>query len=225
MKKFFTLINLSFILIFSGCTPLEFRSIDEPKEEKSFTKNEKVDLGNGYSKDDKYVYYESEIIEGLDPVKTEDLEFYKIAGNSMGETLQSGDYVFIDKMNYNSNSPQRGDIIMHYHPLTKDDIYLKRIIGLPNEIVIIEDGIVKIKNAENPNAYKLDESYLAEKFQGKTFIALGRKQSKFNVPENSYFVLGDNRTGSSDSRFWFNHDTDKPMPYLTKDLIIGKMWR
>ena len=120
---------------------------------------------------------------------------------SMEGTVVTGSRIFINKLAYLIAEPQRGDIVSFYCPDEPDTLYLKRIIGLPGDIVEGIDGYVYI------NGEILASDY--------TDIMLNRDFGPFVVPENSYFMMGDNRTNSWDSRYWDN-------PYVSRDAIIGK---
>lgn len=125
-----------------------------------------------------------------------------IPTGSMKETIQIGDRLFAFRASYMFSDPKRGDIIIFDSP---DDsiLYVKRIIGLPNETVLIKDGKVFI-----------DGEVLVNDFTDiETFGHFG----PYEVPENKYFMMGDNRNNSKDSRFW----TKK---YLDKDAIKGKVF-
>lgn len=120
---------------------------------------------------------------------------------SMECTVATGSRIFINKLAYAIAEPQRGDIVSFYCPDEPDSLYLKRIIGLPGDIVEGIDGYVYI------NGEILEQDY--------TDIQLNRDFGPFIVPEDSYFMLGDNRTNSWDSRYWDNS-------YVSRDAIIGK---
>ena len=124
---------------------------------------------------------------------------------SMENTILPGDNIFGFRMAYLLDEPERGDVIFFYFPDDESQKYVKRIIGLPGEKVVIEDAKIYIDDSEIP----LEEEYLKEEW-----IA-GAGPYEFQVPEDSYFVLGDNRNGSSDARFWRN-------PYVSEEKIIGK---
>ena len=125
-----------------------------------------------------------------------------IPTGSMKETIQIGDRLFAFRLSYMFSDPKRGDIIVFDSP---DDsiLYVKRIIGLPNETVSIKDGKIFINDKELINDYTDIE----------TFGNFG----PYEVPKGKYFMMGDNRNNSKDSRFWTNK-------YLKKDRIKGKVF-
>ena len=101
--------------------------------------------------------------------------------------------------------PERGDIVIFRYPDNEEELYVKRVIGLPGETVDIRDGYIYIDGADTP----LDEDYLKEDWT----VATGNYH--FEVPEDSYLMLGDNRNDSWDARYWTN-------PYVREDKILGK---
>lgn len=125
---------------------------------------------------------------------------------SMENTIMPGDNVFGYRLAYLKEEPERGDVIFFYFPDDETQKYVKRIIGMPGEKVTIEDAKVYI------DGELLDEPYLKEEWVVKT------GPYEFEVPEDSYFCMGDNRNRSADAREW-NY------PYVAKEKIIGKaLW-
>jgi signal peptidase I len=122
----------------------------------------------------------------------------RVDGFSMEPSLHSGEFVIINKLAYKFGSPQRGDIIVFRPPRALELEYIKRVIALPGDQVVIADGKVQV------NGQALDEPYILQP---------PRYSSSWNVPEGYVFVLGDNRNNSSDSHNW------GPVPL--KD-VIGK---
>jgi signal peptidase I len=124
---------------------------------------------------------------------------------SMENTIMPGDDLFGFRLSYLLGKPERGDIVIFKFPDDESQKFIKRIIGLPGEKVVIEDGKIYINDSEVP----LEETYLKEEW----VVATGPYE--FNVPEDCYFVMGDNRNDSNDARFWDN-------TYVTSKEIIGK---
>lgn len=122
---------------------------------------------------------------------------YRIDGNSMNPTLFNGEYLIINNFVYQLDEPERGDIIVFKHPRNELNL-IKRVIGIPGDMVEIGDGRVRV------NGVVLDEPYIQ---------ASPNYENSWVVPEEQYFVLGDNRNHSSDSSAW---------GFLPKDLILGK---
>jgi len=127
----------------------------------------------------------------------------QVPSGSMENTVMTGDRIVAFRLSYLFELPQRGDIIMFKYPDDESQNYLKRIIGLPGETVEIIDGNVYINGSTEP----LSKDYLKE-------MPIG-SYGPYVVPKNSYFMLGDNRNESEDSRYWNN-------PYVQKDKILGK---
>ncbi|MBH1940668.1 signal peptidase I [Mobilitalea sibirica] len=111
-----------------------------------------------------------------------------IPSGSMENTIMTGDKVFTFRLAYLFSEPKRGDIIVFPFPDNEEDDYIKRIIGLPGEVIEGKDGIVFI------NGEPLKESYVKE--------MLDNDFGPYTVPEDSYFMMGDNRNISEDSRYW-----------------------
>lgn len=119
--------------------------------------------------------------------------FY-VKGASMEPAYYDHEYLIIDEITYRFNEPVRGDVVVFRPPVNTNDYYIKRVIGLPGETVKVINGDVVIFNNENPQGFKLDESsYLVHRATQEESIVL-------KLGENEYFVLGDNRPVSSDSR-------------------------
>lgn len=128
-----------------------------------------------------------------------------IPSGSMENTIMTGDRLFGFRLAYRNSSPERGDIIIFKFPDDETENYVKRVIGLPGETVEIEDAKIYIDGSEVP----LQEDYLKEEWTVET------GPLSFEVPEDSYLVLGDNRNNSYDARYWDNQ-------FVSKDKILGK---
>jgi signal peptidase I len=124
---------------------------------------------------------------------------------SMENTILPGDDLLGFRLSYLISEPERGDIVIFKFPDDESQKFIKRIIGLPGEKVVIEDGKIYINDSDVP----LEETYLKEEW------VVGTGPYEFNVPEGCYFVMGDNRNDSNDARFWDN-------TYVTAAEIIGK---
>ena len=127
----------------------------------------------------------------------------EVEGASMENTLHNGDNLIMDKLSYRFHDPERFDIIVFPFQFQDNTYYIKRIIGLPGETVTIRDGKVYINDSTEP---------LRDDFCPETPVG---DFGPYEVPEGCYFMLGDNRNVSKDSRYWLN-------PYVEKDKIIGK---
>lgn len=132
-----------------------------------------------------------------------------VKGASMEPTFDDGQYLIIDELSYRLHEPQRGDVIVFRYPLDPSQYYIKRIIGLPGETVEVAEGKIKIYNQENSAGFTLNEAnYLPPNVSTNI-------DSKEIIPAKAYFVMGDNRQASSDSRRW------GPVPQKN---IIGRVW-
>lgn len=127
-----------------------------------------------------------------------------IPSESMEPTLNIGDGIIVNRLSYVSDAPERGDVIVFNSDEYCGEFLIKRVIGLPGDKIDIKDGSVYV------NGCKLTEEYAC----GETLPALSQV-SHFEVPEDSVFLLGDNREFSADSRWWDN-------PYISYDDIVGK---
>lgn len=117
-----------------------------------------------------------------------------VQGMSMEPNFESGDYLIIDEITYRFRDPKRGEVVVFKYPKNPSQRYIKRIIGLPKETIEIKDGEVIVYSGTESQA--LDETdYLSETTQTSGNI-------RVSLDEDEYFVLGDNRTFSSDSRRW-----------------------
>ncbi len=116
-----------------------------------------------------------------------------VDGASMDPTFRNSQYLIVDELTYHFNTPERGSVLIFKYPKDPKKFFIKRVIGLPGEEIRISNGEVTIVNTENPNGLKLVEPYVVYKKEDSHSVKLG---------EGEYFVMGDNRAGSSDSRFW-----------------------
>jgi signal peptidase I len=129
------------------------------------------------------------------PVRWFIAEPFIVNGASMDPTFATGQFLIVDRLTYDFKKPQRGDVIIFEYPNDPSTYYIKRIIGLPGETINIKDGKVTIINKDNPNGITLDEPYLSPEH-------LSRDTSSTTLTSTQYFVMGDNRAQSSDSRYW-----------------------
>ncbi len=141
---------------------------------------------------------------------------FLVKGASMEPNFQNGDYLIIDEISYRFREPQRGEVIVFKYPQDLSQRYIKRIIGLPGEMVLVNKGQIIISPVPDESfpdflqiPFNLDESaYLPSSL-------LTSGQTKLKLSEEEYFVLGDNRLASSDSRRW---------GALSRENIIGRVF-
>ena len=127
----------------------------------------------------------------------------RVPSASMETTIMTGDRLIANRLSYKFSDPKRYDIVVFKFPDDESVLYIKRIIGLPGEKVTIRDNQVYINDSTTP----LDTSFLHE--------PMVTEDDTYYVPDDSYFMMGDNRNNSADSRFWNNK-------YVKRDKIEGK---
>lgn len=128
-----------------------------------------------------------------------------VSGASMENTFQGGEYLIVDQVSYYFHKPERGDVIIFRYPGDPSKFFIKRVIGLPGETIAIKNSTVTITNTEHPRGVVLNEPYI------KTMV--GHNDTTETLGEREYFVMGDNRDQSSDSRAW---------GVLQEERIIGR---
>jgi signal peptidase I len=125
-----------------------------------------------------------------------------VEGNSMEPNFVDGERLLVNKLGYRFSEPQRGDVIVFHAPGYENKDFIKRVIGLPGDSIAIRDGLVSV------NGQVLDEPWLP---------AVGLDSyGPYTVPDEQYFVMGDNRPHSNDSRSW-----EQALP---RENIVGKVW-
>ncbi len=124
-----------------------------------------------------------------------------VPSSSMETTIMTGDRVIGFRLSFMFQEPERGDIVMFKFPDNEKKLFIKRIIGMPGETLEVHDGFVYI------NGEPLNEPYLKVVTEGSF--------GPYKIPEGSYFMMGDNRNNSADSRYWEN-------TYLKREKIVGK---
>ena|SRR3989338_2130715 len=139
------------------------------------------------------------------PIRIFIMEPFVVSGSSMFPTFVNKDYLIIDKLSYRWSEPERGDVVVFRYPNDQTKFFIKRIIGLPNETVDISGSVITITNVKNQeNSFNLEEPYVKNTANNDTHLKL---------KSDEYFVMGDNRSASSDSRYW---------GAVKRDLIRGK---
>lgn len=131
---------------------------------------------------------------------------YRVDMESMIPTFLDGDCIMVDKLTYRFRAPHRGEVVILWPPVSTNNPFIKRVIGLPGETVKIQDGLVYIKKKGSDRFLLLDE---------KPDMPRCRNNGTWVIPKGHYFVLGDNRGDSSDSSYWGTVQRGK---------IVGKTW-
>jgi len=143
------------------------------------------------------------------PIRYFLIQPFYVKGASMEPNFHDHEYLIIDEVSYRFREPERGEIIVFKYPNDPSQFFIKRIIGLPGETVEIKDNRVRIYDKDSNIGYFLNESqYLSSSVN--TYA-----DKKFQIGENEYFLMGDNRESSLDSRI-FGPVQDK--------LLIGRVW-
>ncbi len=129
------------------------------------------------------------------PVRLFIAQPFIVSGASMDPTFRDGQYLIVDELTYHFEEPKRGEVVIFRYPKDPSQFFIKRIIGLPGETVIVNDGRVSVTKTDG-STVTLDESYVVNRGNGGDDI--------FTLGDDEYFVMGDNRPESSDSRVWGN---------------------
>lgn len=141
------------------------------------------------------------------PLRIFVIQPFFVKGGSMLPNFQDKNYLIIDQISYRFTEPQRGDVVVFRPPNDPSRFYIKRIIAEPGERIVIDGYEPKVFNEEHPEGIILDESlYIDEHMENRIDISLS---------DGEYFVMGDNRRNSSDSRAWGP---------LQEDAIRGRVW-
>ena len=138
-------------------------------------------------------------------IRTFLIQPFLVNGASMIPSFSNGDYLLIDELTYRFRTPERGEVVVFRNPNDERTFFIKRVIGLPGETVAVRGNKVAITNDEHPNGLTLEEPYLS-------LGTLTSGNAVLELREEEYFVLGDNRSYSYDSRNWGT---------LQKDNIVG----
>jgi signal peptidase I len=142
------------------------------------------------------------------PVRWFLIQPFYVQGASMEPNFFDREYLIIDELSYRLGEPNRGDVVVFHYPNDPKQFFIKRVIALPGETVEIMDGKVRIYNDEHPNSVLLDETvYLDQDFTAAT--------QTVTLKSDQFFLLGDNRSSSLDSRFFGP---------VGRDHIVGRVW-
>ena len=119
---------------------------------------------------------------------------FVVSGTSMVPTFQDKNYLIVDELTYDFKKPARGDVIVFHPPVDMSTYYIKRVIGLPGDTVTIKNSVITVTNASHPDGLVLTEEYITKDTPDDNY--------SITVPDKQYFVMGDNRPASFDSRRW-----------------------
>lgn len=144
------------------------------------------------------------------PIRFFIIQPFYVKGASMEPNFHDHEYLIVDEISYRFNSPARGEVIIFRYPLNPKEYFIKRVIALPGEEIEIIDGDIYIYNEENPDGFLLEESlYLSDNIS-----TYNVEEGSVKLGENKYFVLGDNRHASKDSRSFGP---------VSKSFIVGRV--
>lgn len=140
------------------------------------------------------------------PIRVFIAQPFIVSGSSMYPTFHDGDYLIVDELSYRLGEVERNDVVIFKYPEDPSKFFIKRIIGLPNETVSIEGSVIKITKSDGQEIV-LNEPFIENQITNGGTL--------FELKDNEYFVMGDNRNASSDSRYW---------GAVNRDLIIGQAY-
>lgn len=144
------------------------------------------------------------------PVRTFLIQPFYVKGASMEPNFFDHEYLIIDEISYRFNQPERGDIVVFRYPLNPQEFFIKRIIGLPGESIQFKEGRIYVYNLEHPEGLLLEETYLEQSLRTDAST-----DAKILLGSDEYYLLGDNRMASKDSRIFGP---------VNKSFIIGKVF-
>lgn len=130
-----------------------------------------------------------------------------VSGASMEPTFHNGEYLIVDQLTYHIGEPTRGDVIIFKYPKDPSKYFIKRVIGIPGDTISINGNIITIFNERSPDGITINEPYVAHMSPNTTLTEV--------LGPDEYFVMGDNRDNSSDSRVW---------GILQKNHIVGRAY-
>lgn len=143
------------------------------------------------------------------PIRYFLIQPFFVKGASMEPNFHDKEYLIVDELSYRLGSPERGQVIVFRYPRNPQEYFIKRLIGLPGEQVQVKDGKVTIFNSAHPEGFALNESYLPANLE-----TYSDSEDKVTVGPDEYYVLGDNRGASKDSRYF---------GILNRSFVTGKV--
>jgi signal peptidase I len=152
---------------------------------------------------------------------------FQVDGPSMNSTLENNQYIIINKLAYYIGSPKRGDVVVFKADQTQNKFYVKRVIGLGGDEIILRGGDVFITTPGSNEEVQIEEVYLDEGNIGRTYQrhpnSGNTTEKRYQVPADQYFLMGDNRQGSLDSRS-FRDENGLEKPFIDENDIKGRVW-
>ena len=167
-----------------------------------------------------------------DRVHENDLVYYRPINGDPNDaieiTWQNADKKTISRDDVKTGATQIAGMpnqsyLLRIYDSTGPDYFVKRVIGVPGDTIYLENGRVYLKTTDSDEFIELDETYLNEENQFNTYLKKTPEVSEFQVPEGHYFVMGDNRGHSNDSRHWFSPIDESHTPYVSQEDISGKV--
>lgn len=140
---------------------------------------------------------------------------FKVEGSSMEPTYFNKEYLIVDEISYRFHEPKRGEVVVFHPPTDPSKYFIKRVIGLPGETVELINGEVKIYNKQHPTGWILSESSYLDMSDYTNDEKTAITMRPMTIGENEYFVLGDNRRASYDSRYFGP---------VAQSALIGRAW-
>lgn len=167
-----------------------------------------------------------------DRVNENDLVYYRPINGDPNDaidiTWKNADKKTISRDDVKSGATQiagkpNQSYLLRIYDSTGPDYFVKRVIGIPGDTIYLENGRVYLKMTDSDEFVELDETYLNEENQFNTYFKKTPEMSEFLVPEGQYFVMGDNRSHSNDSRHWFSPIDENPTPFVSQEEISGRV--
>ncbi|MBW7954510.1 signal peptidase I [Candidatus Gracilibacteria bacterium] len=151
---------------------------------------------------------------------------FQISGQSMYDSYYDKEFIIVNRFSYLTyDKPKRGDVIVFNTHIDGKEYFIKRIVGVPGDTLKIASGSVFVKSAGSSEFKELDEKYLSETNYKSTYVRGSTDEVIYEIPKDSYFVMGDNRNGSTDSRACFSTcELSGKSNFISKKDIVGKIF-